>query len=90
MCQPTILIPNQKKTKAYFLPSMKVLQDAGDRDMVVEAGIVPKWVMRATVKEEWEVVLAEKEEAIGEEWDAGCIMAVGKAGLRNAHSLGQL
>jgi len=68
---------------------MKVLLDAGDRGMGAVANIVPKWVMRGVVKEEWEVVRAEKAGDIEEEWDAGCIMAVGKVGPRNAHSPGQ-
>jgi len=69
---------------------MKVLTDVGSRGMEAGANIVPKWTLREAVPEEWEVVRVEKEWVLEEGWDVGCIMAVGKAGLRNVHSPGLL
>jgi len=63
---------------------------AADRDMEVMVNIAPKWVMREAVPVKEEVVRAEKEWAIEEGWDAGCIMVAEQAGPHNAHSPGPL
>ena len=69
---------------------MEDLLIAADRGMAAGINIAPKWVMREAVPAEEEVVPAEKEWAIEEEWDAGCIMAAEQVDLRNAHSPGPL
>ena len=78
---------------------MKVscLPIGGDRPIAKDPGITggntaPKWVMKKVVGVEWEIVRAEKAGVIGvgkaieAAWDAGCIMAVEKVGLRSAHN----